>query len=193
MLNRLLVSLSLLPFMAVPVMANEGQEGLPQFEPTWYASQAFWLMVHFALLYVLTAKLLLPRIADALEKRAQRIAEDLQEAKLVQEQAAEIRSDYEKAIDVARHEGQKVIEASVTAAKQAREEAEKKLLATLAARSQEAHKRLKEAAGSMHRHLREVAMDVSTEIIGKMGVVVEKSVVEAAVVRAIDNEMKEVA
>jgi len=49
----------------------------PPFQPENYASQLVWLGLTFVLLYVVMAKVALPRIAGILEDRRDRIAADL--------------------------------------------------------------------------------------------------------------------
>ena len=45
---------------------------MPQFDPTYFASQFLWLAVAFALLYFLLNRLILPKIGSILEERAER-------------------------------------------------------------------------------------------------------------------------
>ena len=52
--------------------ASEG--GLPQFETQWWAGQIFWLLILFAILYVLMAKVFLPRLRGVKDERAATIA-----------------------------------------------------------------------------------------------------------------------
>ena len=52
--------------------ASEG--GLPQFETQWWAGQIFWLLILFAILYVLMAKVFLPRLRGVKDERVATIA-----------------------------------------------------------------------------------------------------------------------
>lgn len=60
---------------------------MPQFDPTYFASQVFWLIVTFGILYLLMAKIALPRIGDILEVRQDRIAADLDRAEQLKREA----------------------------------------------------------------------------------------------------------
>lgn len=53
---------------------------MPQLDPTYFASQLFWLAVVFLLLYGVLSALLLPRIGKVLQTRQDRIAGDLEKA-----------------------------------------------------------------------------------------------------------------
>ena len=71
--------------------AAEGGGGLPQLDTRTYPSQIFWLIVSFALLYWLLKTKAIPRIADILETRQDRIGADL-------DRAARLRTDAEAAL-----------------------------------------------------------------------------------------------
>ena len=54
--------------------------GMPQLDPTYWASQAFWLILIFSILYISIAKFYLPKIKKNLDDRENKIKEDLDEA-----------------------------------------------------------------------------------------------------------------
>ena len=66
--------------------ASEG--GLPQFETQWWAGQIFWLLILFAILYVLMAKVFLPRLRGVKDERVATIAGAVEAARQVQAEAA---------------------------------------------------------------------------------------------------------
>ena len=51
--------------------------GLPQFNPEYFPTQLFWLLLCFTFLYFLVHYIGLPRVAEIIEKREDRIAYDL--------------------------------------------------------------------------------------------------------------------
>ena len=63
---------------------------MPQLNPEFFVSQLFWLAVFFTFLLVFLWRVSLPRIATVLEKRQNKIDENLSSAKELQEQAMEI-------------------------------------------------------------------------------------------------------
>jgi len=79
---------------------------LPQLDITTYSSQIFWLIVSFVLLYFLVAKLAMPRIAEVLEERQERIEDDLDKAETLKKEAYQVRVEYEKALAAAREKAQ---------------------------------------------------------------------------------------
>ena len=77
---------------------------LPQLDIETYASKIFWLIVTFLVLYFLVAKIAMPRIAEVLEGRQERIEDDLDKAETLKKEAYLVRVEYEKALSSAREE-----------------------------------------------------------------------------------------
>ena len=77
---------------------------LPQLDIETYASQIFWLIVSFIVLYFLVAKIAMPRIAEVLEGRQERIEDDLDKAETLKKEAYLVKVEYEKALSSAREE-----------------------------------------------------------------------------------------
>ena len=63
---------------------------MPQLNPEFYISQLFWLVVSFAFLFIFLWRISLPRISTVLDKRANKINEDIKKAKQYQAEAEEI-------------------------------------------------------------------------------------------------------
>ena len=69
--------------MAEPVTHTEVPTGhgvFPPFDKSTFSWQLLWLSVIFVLLYVLMARVALPRIASILQERRKRVDDDLAEA-----------------------------------------------------------------------------------------------------------------
>ncbi|MDO9589285.1 MAG: hypothetical protein Q8M32_10320 [Brevundimonas sp.] len=62
--------------------------GLPQFEFQWWAGQIFWLLIIFAVLYLLLSRVFLPRLRRVKDERAATIATAVDTARQVQAEAA---------------------------------------------------------------------------------------------------------
>ena len=63
---------------------------MPQLNPEFFISQLFWLVVSFTFLFIFLWRISLPRIGSVLEKRANKIKEDIKMAKNYQAEAEEI-------------------------------------------------------------------------------------------------------
>ena len=68
---------------------------MPQLNPEFFISQLFWLVISFTFLFIFLWRISLPRISTVLEKRSNKINEDIKIAKLHQTKAEEI----QKSID----------------------------------------------------------------------------------------------
>ena len=81
---------------------------MPQMEFADYAPQLAWLAITFAILYFLMARVALPRIADVLEAREQRVANDLERAELLRRDAKAAEKEYERAAAETRSRAQEI-------------------------------------------------------------------------------------
>jgi len=61
--------------------------GLPQFRFEYWGGQIVWLLIVFAVLYVLLAKVFVPRLRGVQDTRAQTIADAVEQARRVQAEA----------------------------------------------------------------------------------------------------------
>ncbi len=94
------------------------QSGLPQLDPDNFLSQIFWLVVCFGFFYLVLARIALPRIGETIERRAAEISRDLERAKALHEQAAELQVKREEKLLEARAESQAIIAKANDKAKQ---------------------------------------------------------------------------
>jgi len=88
-------------------LAHHGEAGggsLPQFDPSTFASQLFWLAVCFIILYLFFSNKTLPEISSVLENRRNHINSDLEAAEELKEKAEEAQAAYEKSLREAKEE-----------------------------------------------------------------------------------------
>ena len=86
------------------------EEGMPQLNPEFWASQIFWLILIFSSLYLIIWKIFLPKITDSIENRKSRIVNDLNETQKLRESAEKKLREYNKIIEDAKKEARKIIE-----------------------------------------------------------------------------------
>ena len=85
------------------------EAGMPQLDPTYWASQAFWLILIFSLLYLTLSKMFIPKIKESIDNRENKIKDDLDEAQKLKTIAEQKLKEYEATIEEAKKEVQKII------------------------------------------------------------------------------------
>ena len=84
------------------------EAGMPQLDPEFWASQAFWLILIFTMLYVSISKFYLPKIKENLHNRENKIKEDLDSANKFKEQSEVKVKEYEAILEKAKKEVAKI-------------------------------------------------------------------------------------
>ncbi len=86
--------------------------GMPQLDANTYASQILWLILTFSLLYYLLKSKALPRVADILEARQERISNDLDKAANLRAEAEAAAEEYAKVVAEAQAKASEAIKAT---------------------------------------------------------------------------------
>lgn len=81
--------------------------GLPQLDPSTFASQTFWLLIVFTISYVFFSKKTLPEISKTVEGRNDRIQNDLDSAEKLRKEVEAVHTNYENSLAGARTEAAK--------------------------------------------------------------------------------------
>tara|TARA_B100000780_G_C21056569_1_gene424511 strand:+ start:111 stop:686 length:576 start_codon:yes stop_codon:yes gene_type:complete len=96
-------------FITSKINLLAAEAGMPQLDPTYWASQAFWLILIFTLLYLALSKLFIPKIKDSIDERENKIKDDLDEAQNLKSLAEQKLVEYELILEDAKKEAQKII------------------------------------------------------------------------------------
>jgi len=105
-MKRLLGLLIALAAIGTDLYAAEA--GMPQLDPTYWASQAFWLIIVFTILHISISKFYLPKIRNNLENRENKIKEDLEDASRFKEESEAKLKEYEQILERAKKEVSKI-------------------------------------------------------------------------------------
>ena len=84
------------------------EAGMPQLDPKYWASQAFWLILIFTLLYLSISKFFVPKIRNSIDVRNSKIKDDLDEAKNLKDMSEKKLKEYESLIVNAKREVHKI-------------------------------------------------------------------------------------
>jgi len=142
--------------------------GFPPFQAQNFASQLVWLAIAFVLLYVLMAKLALPRVGAAIETRQKRIDDDIAEAGRLKQDSDAAIAAYEKALADARAGAQTIAgemrERQAAEAETTRKRLEDQLNAKLA----DAEKSIAATKEAAMRNVRGIAEDAARAIVERL-------------------------
>lgn len=166
--------------------AAEASTGLPQLDLSSFPNQIFWLVVTILVIYWVLSRIALPRIAAVISDRQGAITGDLMAAEEFKHKAREAEAAYDKALADARSEAQKIVAANRAEIQKELDAAIARADAEIAARTAESEKRLGEIRDSAASDTREVARDVTAELVRSFGGAVD----DAAVDHAVDSRMK---
>ena len=141
---------------------------MPQFDPSSFPSQIFWLVVTFIVMYFVMAKLVLPRVGTVLQERQEKIAEDLDRAAQLKKDAEEITATYEAALAEARAKAQALYRETSDALAANTAKKQQEAGAAIAQRIAEAEQRIGAARTQAMTQIKTVAADVAGAAIAKV-------------------------
>lgn len=148
--------------------AHGGGGGLPQFEFEYWGGQIVWLLLIFAVLYILLSTVFIPRIRRILDTRAATIADAVEEARKVQAEADAQARAAQAEINEARAQARAVAAdaKAKSAAELARSQAseDQKLQAQL----EEAEARIRALRDQGMANVRSIAAETTEAIVAKL-------------------------
>lgn len=134
---------------------------MPQLDLATFPPQLVWLAITFLALYLLMAKLGLPRISRVLGVRRERIEGDLEKAQQMKAEAEAVIAAYERALAEARQQAQQTLKETTDRLNAAGVERLRQVAEKLAAETGAAERRIAEAKSAALGNIREVAVDVA--------------------------------
>jgi F-type H+-transporting ATPase subunit b len=168
------------------VPASEHKGGFPPFDAHSFASQLFWLVIAFVLLYALMAKWALPRVGAIIEGRQKRIDDDIADAGKLKAQSDEAVAAYEKALADARSRAQAIANETRDKQAAAAEARRKTLEDELNAKLAGAEKTIAATKTAAMANVRGIAEDATRAIVERLiGTAPSDSAVTAAVAGAL--------
>jgi F-type H+-transporting ATPase subunit b len=158
--------------LAAPVLlsgaAAAAEKGMPQLNVNDFMPQLFWLAIWFIILYVVMAKVALPRIAVAIDARRQRRDDDLARAARLKAEADEASAAFQRTMSQARADAQAVLKQ--TSDRLAAESAERQhaLAAQLAEQIAAAERQIAATKEEALAEVRGIAIDVGRSVVEKL-------------------------
>ena len=146
------------------------EAGMPQLDPKYWASQAFWLIIVFSALYISIAKFYLPKIKNNLDDRENKIKDDLDDANKFKELSELKLKEYEKILESAKKEMIKTHLESKNALDKdiqtKKAEIEKKIENEILKAQREIKELKKDSHNDIHKISEKIASDIIENISG---------------------------
>ena len=133
-----------------------------------FASQLFWLLITFGLIYFVIGRGMVPKISGTVEARDRRIAEDLAEAERARARADETEEAYRLRTEQSRAEAAKVTQAAKEASARETEQRVKAADAETGRRVAEAEARIRAAADASLADIDAVAAEAAQEMVARL-------------------------
>lgn len=154
----------------------------PPFDTSTYASQLVWLAITFGLFYLFLQKVVLPRIGGILEVRSDRIAQDLDQAARLKDEADASVAAYEQELAEARAKANAIGQQARDGAKAEAEAQRKQIEASLESKLSEAEARIALIKDAAMRDVGQIAEETADLIVQQLvGTKADKASVSAAV------------
>ena len=131
---------------------------MPQLDFSTFPSQAFWLVVSFALMWLVMAKMIVPKITDILNQRQRKIDDYLTAAGEFKQTAEEALEKYERVLR----------EANAEAAENLRKAGEAEKSRRLAEATAENERRTEENRRQTMEQIENIAAELAVRIAGRL-------------------------
>jgi len=161
---------------------HEAGGSFPPFDTSTYPSQLLWLAITFGLFYLFLKKVVLPRIAGILEVRSDRIAQDLDQAARMKDEADAAIAAYEQELASAKARANAIGQEARDGAKAEAEAERKQVEASLDRKLADAEGRIALIKDAAMRDVGTIAEETAGSIVELLvGSKPEKPAVSAAV------------
>ena len=155
-----------------------------QLELEYFAPQIIWLVISFTVLWLLMAKLALPRIGLILEERQKRISDNLAMAENLKLDAdAEIEA-YETAISEGKEQARLIISEAIKSSASEAEKQTQELNMAISKMLKEAEERIESAKSLAIENIESSAVEITSDIIER---ITDKEIQETEVKVAVET------
>jgi F-type H+-transporting ATPase subunit b len=136
---------------------------MPQFDPSTFSTQVFWLFVTFSVLLVVAWKTALPRITEVRNARRNRVDGDLEKAESMKNEAESVLAAYEKALAQATAEAQTIHRQAAQDQTDERTRRQEELARKLSQQAREAEGRIADEKARAVENIRDMTLEVVQE------------------------------
>ena len=177
-------------FTASEINLLSAEAGMPQLDPTYWASQAFWLILIFTTLYLALSNLFIPKIKDSIDNRENKIKDDLDEAQKLKNLAEQKFGEYELSIENAKKEVQKIIFESKNKMNLEIQGKKKKIEKEIESEIKDAEKEIENLKKDSLKNISSISEEVASKVIERIsGEPMNQSSVKAAILEMTKNNL----
>jgi F-type H+-transporting ATPase subunit b len=156
----------------------------PPLDAGTFVPQLVWLALTLGLLYLLLRRVVLPRVGEAIEERADRIKRDLEQAEKLKGETEDALATYEQALAEARAKSNAMAKSMRDKLTAEVDKERAKVDAAIAAKLSEAERRIADTKSKALHSVGDIAGDVAGAIVARLiGKEVSKDEVKKALVQ----------
>ena len=166
------------------------EAGMPQLDPTYWASQVFWLVLIFTTLYLILSNLFIPDIKNSIDNRENKIKDDLDEAQELKNSAEEKLKEYEQSIEDAKKDVQKIIFESKIKLNLEIQSKKKEFEKEIEIEIENAEKEIVNLKKDSLKNISTISEEITSKVIEQIsGEPMNQSSVQAAILEATKNNL----
>ncbi|BCH26223.1 ATP synthase subunit b [Mesorhizobium sp. L-8-10] len=147
---------------------DHSPSGFPPFDSSTFPSQLLWLAITFGLFYLFLKNVVLPRVGSILEVRRDRIAQDLDQAARMKEEADAAVAAYEQELAEARNKANAIGQQARDSAKAEAEAARKEVEASLDKKLADAEGHIASIKTAAMKEVGTIASETATAIVEQL-------------------------
>ena len=160
--------------------------GMPQLCGEWIGNQVFWLVITLVVIYLILAKIALPRIASVLAERQGTITNDIAAAEELKRKAEESEAAYQQALADARAQAQAIAQKTRDDIKADLDAEMAKADEAISAKAAESEKAISAIRASAMENVEIVAKETAAALVAALGGKAD----DAKIAAAVSNRLK---
>ena len=142
---------------------------LPQLDPTWYASQSFWMLVTFCAMFLAVWRLVMPAMRATVDVRRSKIEEDIKQTEILKTEAARLLKELDAARASVRDNTARLMAQAQEQAQAQTAQSEAEFTARLNEHIAQKEQALKQARESALREVASISGELTDAIVRKIG------------------------
>jgi F-type H+-transporting ATPase subunit b len=148
---------------------DHGKSSFPPFNPATFSSQLIWLALTFGALYAIMKRVALPRIAEVIEERRDRIQRDLDAAERLKAETDKALAGYEAALGEAKTNASGIAKQTRETLAGETDREKERVEAQIAAKLVDAEKRINVMKTAALAQVNEIALETVGQVVAKLG------------------------